>query len=519
MTMKRFLLHIIYITALLPFLGSCSQSEDTPTDTSGNDHVQLSLSVTARALPQEGMEIGTGTPENMHLWVFGSVNDAQNTNGYDQLAYRVINSPSFAGSDAFGNPVHTITDLDIPEGKKYTKMYFYVVLNSGSVTGLGDLNKDTKISLNKDTKISDLQALTFSGINQGKEDNEMLMYGMSELEINPHKTNYETGIEVTRAVAKLELYFTKEWESSNLLIRDISISSKVNKGYLVPVENWGEKDIYGETLNSSSLFSNTEGLSISKSSEEEYGNFSEDLSNFQKVELINPYLMENPNGKGWDEDTYVDSAYPTEEGQADEDKYYQITVDYVIDGLEKSQSFYLPVIQRNYLYRILIRVSGEHLVLKLQVNPWNKVEEIWSYEETLAVETSGQIEWQNIRTQSGNVVVVNNIGSSATTSCTFRIKSPEEATWTAVLRPEQGTQDAFEFVSDGGTSIGVSTSGNVKDGTATLRIRPTDVVYAPNFNTARLLVYINYMGRTQVVENLMPIGIEGKYFIIRQDPN
>ena len=492
-------------------MGSCSQADDVPANISDSDNVQLSLRVTSRALPQEGKEIGTSTPDNMHLWVFGSVNDNQNTNGYDRLAYRVINSPSFAESDAFGNPVHTITDLDIPEGKKYTKMYFYVVLNSESVIGMK--------SINENTTIANLQELTFNGIVSEKQDNQMLMYGMSELEINPYKTNYETSIEVERSVAKLDLYFTKEWKSSNLLIKNISISSKVNKGYLVPVENWGEKDIYGETLNSPSLFSRSEGLSITKFSEEEYGSFSKDLSNFQKVELINPYLMENPNGKGWDEDTYVDSAYPTEEGQADEDKYYQITVDYVIDGLEKSQSFYLPVIQRNYLYRILIRVSGEHLVLKLQVNPWNKVEEIWSYEETLAVETSGQIEWQNIRTQSGNVVVVNNIGSSATTSCTFRIKSPEEATWTAVLRPEQGTQDAFEFVSDGGTSIGVSTSGNVKDGTATLRIRPTDVVYAPNFNTTRLLVYINYMGRTQVVENLMPIGIEGKYFIIRQDPN
>lgn len=513
MTMKRFLLHLLYIITFLPFIGSCSVLDDTPTDISCADKVQISLSITSRALPQEGKETGTGTPERMHLWVYGAMNENQNTNGYKLLSYKLVTSNLFQDSDAFGNPMHSITDLNLPEGKKYNKMFFYVLLNEQSVSTF-NIEKDVE-----KLTIDDLKNLAFTSIVSGKTDNQMLMYGEANLDINEHKTNYEVEIPVVRSVAKMELWFTKEWESSNLLIRDISISSKVNKGYLVPVESWSEKDIYGETLNSSSLFSSTEGLSIFKYSEEEYGSFSKDLSNFQKIELINPYLIENPNGKGWNEDTYVDSAYPTEEGQADEDKYYQITVDYVIDGLEKSQSFYLPVIQRNYLYRILIRISGEHLVLKLQVNPWDKVEEIWSYEETLAVKTSDQIEWQNTRSQSGNIVVVNNIGSSVTTSCTFTITSPEEATWTAVLRPEQGAQDAFEFISDGGTSIGISTSGNVKDGKATLHIRPTDVVYAPNFNMARLLIYINYMGRTQVVENLMPTGIEGKYFIIRQDPN
>lgn len=511
MTMKRFLLHIIYITALLPFLGSCSQSEDVPTDASGNDHVQLSLSVTARALPQEGKEIGTGKPDNMHLWVFGLKNNGNtpSDNDYTLLSYRDIKSPSFTGSDAFGNPVHTITDLDIPDGKKYKKMYFYVVLNSGSVVGLGNLNKDTKIS--------ELQALTFTEIVSGKEDNQMLMYGVSDpLEVNPHKTNYETSIDVERSIAKLDLYFTKEWESSTLLIKNIYLTSKVGKGYLVPVESWDDKNIYNDNISTSALFNNTVGLSITKFSEEEYGSFSEDLSNFQKITLTNPYLMENPIGMKWDDDSYPDSAYSSEEGQ---DNYYQVTVDYIIDGKEKTQSFYLPVIQRNHLYRILIRVAGHHLVMKLQVNPWDKVEEIWSYEETLTVTTSDKISWEEARSQSNNIVVINNQGTNAVTSCSFTIRNPQEATWTAILRPEYGNPKAFEFVSENGQSIGMSATGNVSDGRATLRIKPTGTVYSPNYNTARLLIYINYMGRTQLVTNLMPSNIEGEYFIIRQDPN
>ena len=363
MTMKRFLLHIIYITALLPFLGSCSQTDDAPTDVSDRDRVQLSLCVTTRALPQEGMEIGTGTPENMHLWVFGSVNDNQNTNGYDKLAYREINSPSFAGSDAFGNPVHTITDLDIPEGKKYTKMYFYVVLNSGSVTGMGDINENTTITA--------LQEMTFSGIVQGKQDNQMLMYGMSELEINPHKTNYETSIEVERSVAKLEMYFTKKAEDNKLVIQKVTLSSEIGKGYLVPTPLLNDNTIYKDATNVA-LFEGSETIDQWLDTEEHYGNFSQHEGSFEELTLSAPYLMENPYGLDWT-DYQVDDKYPETDSSTDVSKYYKLTVDYVIDGTKDIETFYLPKIERNHLYKIYIRARSTEFELNWEAVPFDQV--------------------------------------------------------------------------------------------------------------------------------------------------
>ena len=363
MTMKRFLLHIIYITALLPFLGSCSQTDDAPTDVSDRDRVQLSLCVTTRALPQEGMEIGTGTPEKMHLWVFGSVNDNQNTNGYDKLAYREINSPSFAGSDAFGNPVHTITDLDIPEGKKYTKMYFYVVLNSESVTGMGDINENTTITA--------LQELTFNGIVQGKDDNQMLMYGMSELEINPHKTNYETGIEVTRAVAKLELHFTKKDSNSELVIQKATLSSVIGRGYLVPTPLLNDNAIYKDATNVV-LFEDSENIDQFLETEEYYGNFSQHEEYFEELTLSAPYLMENPYGLDWT-DYQVDDKYPETDSSTDVSKYYKLTVDYVIDKTKDIETFYLPKIERNHLYKIYIRARSTEFELNWEAVPFDQV--------------------------------------------------------------------------------------------------------------------------------------------------
>lgn len=361
--MKRFLYHIIYVTALLTLMGSCSQADDVPANISDSDNVQLSLRVTSRALPQEGKEIGTGTPDNMHLWVFGSVNDNQNTNGYDRLAYRVINSPSFAGSDAFGNPVHTITDLDIPEGKKYTKMYFYVVLNSESVTDMGTLDKNTTIAT--------LQGLTFSGIVSGKQDNQMLMYGMSELEINPHKTNYETGIEVTRAVAKLELHFTKKDSNSKLVIQKATLSSVIEKGYLVPTPLLNDNTICKDATNVV-LFEGPETIDQCLETEEHYGNFSQHEESFEELTLSAPYLMENPYGLDWT-DYQVDDKYPETDSSTDVSKYYKLTVDYVIDGTKDIETFYLPKIERNHLYKIYIRARSTKFDLNWEAVPFDQV--------------------------------------------------------------------------------------------------------------------------------------------------
>lgn len=175
---------------------------------------------------------------------------------------------------------------------------------------------------------------------------------------------------------------------------------------------------------------------------------------------------------------------------------------------------------RNHYYKYTVSIKdGRRLVLKLQVKPWDKVEEVWNFEETLAVKISEQIVWENYRSiaESDNVVVVKNEGKvDELTYCKFTITSPQDATWQAVLSPEHGDPTAFEFVSAAGESIGISTTGNVKDGEVKLRIKPTGAVYAPNYHTARLLIYVNYMGRTQLAANLMPNGKQ--YYIIRQNP-
>lgn len=338
MTMKRYLLHIILLAAVLFFTVGCSSVlDDSPTDADGKDNVWVNLSVTTRGVYQDEngnvYEPGSGSPASMHLWIYGFKG-----NQYTLLEYQPVDKDLFGDiSDSFGNKRHTIEGLKIEEGKQYDKLHFYILLNEGSVTG---------INVNKETSIEQLKALTFTGIKSGKEDNALLMYGEKEITISS-KTNYEVEIPVERSVAKLELYFTKNNAKSELTINSIQLSSPVAKGYLV--EQTSLTDIYSQNGSDIDLFKPNSSQSITTHSIVNYGDFSKDEENFTKMELVNPYLMENPNGVDW---KVENGTYPEETST----NGYSIKVNYTLDNVGKEKTFYLPKIERNTLYKIYVRI-------------------------------------------------------------------------------------------------------------------------------------------------------------------
>ena len=357
--MKRFLLHIILLLAFLPLLEGCSSHDMDGVST--ND-LKVSLNVSARALSQDGKEIGNGTPDNMHLWVYGA-DDDQNTESYTKLAYRELTENIFSGSDPFGNPAHTITNWEIPDGKKYKKMYFYIVLNSENVVGL---------NIDENTTIEQLQEATFTGIVSDKTDNQMLMYGMNELDINQHTTNYEVSIEVERSVGKLELYFAKKESASNLTIKNVILSSPIGKGYLVSSNLKDDTTIYEEG-EPETLFSGNEVIDKTLENEGYYGNFSQyETTNFKELILQNPYLMENPDGLDWTSHD-ADDKYPEIDTSEDVSKYYTVTINYEIDGTADTKVFYFPPIERNHLYKVYVRARTIDFDLEWEVVPFDKV--------------------------------------------------------------------------------------------------------------------------------------------------
>lgn len=346
-------------SALLPLMGGCSQAEDVPVG-SGADDVLLNLSLSTRGgnLPQEGMETGEGVPEDMHLWIYGTdANDNRKS-----LAYIHKDKDIFTGRDLHGNPVETIRGLRITNGKLFAKLHFYLVLNSRSVNWTSE-----NVNLDGNTSLETLKALAFTGPVSGKEDNRLLMYGETEVEITA-AGNYEVTVPATRAVAKMELFFTRRHAESELTVKSIELLPVVKHGYLVP-RTLSEGD-YGKPAASKSLLRQETGIATTSSAD--YGDFSKDEANFTK--LSTSYLLENTRGlEGWNEGNVPDEKYP-ESVTDGNGRYYKVCVHYIMDGEEKDKEFYLPPVLRNRLYRIYARIApGDKPVrFRIEVKDWKE---------------------------------------------------------------------------------------------------------------------------------------------------
>lgn len=353
--MKHKWLHIVLCLFCMCF-SSCDGDLDKPLQNSSSLH--LSLDIASRALT--GQQQGTGRPREMKVWVFGDKNDAK-----DLLYYENFTGDNlFPYTDGWGNPMHTIL-RELKNGKYYDKLCVHVVLNDGSVTWKDDFTPGEDTS-HEDFASARFTAITYSG--NYTDDNSQLMYGYTELAVaDTPGLDFQGTVEVKRCVAKLELYFTKESADFEVKVKKITLNPNVNYGCLA--ETPQESNDLNDGAQSVTLYESTDGGAIDGYSDAGYGNFSGSESEFQKWELSNPYLLENPNGLAWtDSEGLRDYVYPA--GDGTKQPVSSITIEYDVDGTSESQTFNLPRIERNHLYKIYIRVMGVKVQLGYYVVNW-----------------------------------------------------------------------------------------------------------------------------------------------------
>lgn len=427
--MKRYLKHIILFLALLPLMTACVLDSD-PTENCSDNEVVVSLSVSSRAV--EGSQLDDDLPDDIKLWVYGQETTADNEDNYKNLAYINKSSNIFIGRDFYGNPVESLKQV-IEDGKNYSRLHFYVVLNSNNVTG-------TNVTIGETTTIKQLKALTFSGIVQSttvsgettpKKDNQMIMYGYNSLEIGT-RTEYKLSIEVERAVAKLEFFVTKENSSALLTIKKMELNKIPKKGFLTTPATTTS----GLTFRDSGISYLSEETSIPdgkhlSQTEAQLGNFWQfEESRFVKMPLTQPYLMENPNGGTWtDDNNKHDYTYPTTDGYETENGYV-LTVSYQLGGSSETttQTIYLPKIERNHLYKIYARVLGTNDVqFKLAVQPWTDVNITVPFNNIVSYTVTG---WEDNDKLYGNDYYIAKAGNAV---LKFQINNPENCDYIVKL--------------------------------------------------------------------------------------
>lgn len=378
--MKLNRLHSITLTsllALLLFTGCQDETDALPSEGRRTITLDLGIAMTRAA---EDDQVVYGEANDLKIWLFDQKGDF--------LRYIKVDKPQFTGRDLQGNPVESVEEeFDITG---VTQLQFRVLLNTDGLT-LKDADGNA-LTLDGNTTMNEIDAATFQfGTTLPDADNKVPMYGAGgPIDITTSK-DYHAEIPLTRAVGKLELFFTKESEASGLMINSVSITHDPDKGYLKdPGENNYALTYSEEERN---LFTDGQEISAVLTQEEEatVGNFSEYEDISAKMQrLFSTYLLENPTGGTWTEVdgnkdyTYTDPYDPekqTDNDYSDGETRYKMTVNYTLGSQTKEQIIYLPAIERNVWNKIFARVKDEEGTLEIlyKVLPWNKVESAIGY--------------------------------------------------------------------------------------------------------------------------------------------
>ena len=417
----RYLYSIMCIFSLLALPG-CREEEAVQTS-EGTRTVTVNLGI-AMSRVTEGSSVGDGsTPKDMKVWIF-------NQDDTKLIDYYEVQSPQFLGSDILGELVNTdehVFELD----NSITDLHFYAVLNSESGTGL---------DLSKASTPTQIESATFTALNNVAGDNQVPVYGEATLDVSDHKNSYPVTIETKRAVSKLELFFTKESEGSSLAINKITLTNIPDKGFLAKeitatdITNYDRSDVLFDG-------SNNQSLTIDQTlpaSESQVGDFSSHPANFTSVTLSQPYLLENPNNKAWDDNKQTDYEYPDIEPS--NENAYILQVDYTLDGTQKTQAICLPEIKRNVWNKIYARVTSSGYELLLSPNPWNMEDITVNYEDNLSYVSQG---WGNTILGFLNETKTQvQINPNQPAVLTFMINTPSGALWRATL----SNYTDFQFV-------------------------------------------------------------------------
>lgn len=339
--MKKWLSYIIS-AAIACLCYSCSGDEVvTGTDHNGSGNsegIVIRLGITSRA---DGAVTAGGDDgkqiTSLKVWMVHEEDDSF-------FFYKEINNPNGIAFDE-DDIYRFIMEISVLKPGDYG---FYILANSGNLSNSDDFNKDTKLS--------DLKAAYFTAISEGNAEgaeSAIPMFGeYHSVTILSGKHEYEVQVPLMRVLSKLELFFAKAEEVSQLEITSLKLTKIPNKGYIVPRTDWT-----GVTYDAAAILLDNPVEIESHSADFTHGNF-------QPVTIAQPYIFENPNGND-------DATLGVVEGNA-----YQLTISYELNGNSEKQFITLPAIARNTQYQLYARIleKTKKFILSLNVKPWNLIE-------------------------------------------------------------------------------------------------------------------------------------------------
>lgn len=342
------MMKVISITTwlMLLILTGCSDASPSAEEPSAQERtITLNLDITTKTTaPVEE------SPDNFHLWIF---------NGDNLLKY-IGTNPDWEEIYSGGIDLKATIKTEI-DATEVNSIQFYLLLNTNVTDPLG-------------MTPANLKNLTFTLPDQPySHDNKVPMSGEATLDIFPSQIHYDVEMNAVRCVGKLEVYCTKNLESTKLSLNKITLGHEPDKGYFweTPSDNGitynNEERILFKPQNGQEITTvlTGEDLPDNDNLESEY-----EQGNFTNISVSSPYLLENMNGGNALQVEGVDEPITDED-----DTRYCLTLKYTLDGSTVKKKIYLTKIERNTLNKVFIRIKEKvfDIEVSYSVKPWDLV--------------------------------------------------------------------------------------------------------------------------------------------------
>lgn len=339
----KYMMKVISIATwlMLLILAGCGDASPSAEEPSAQERtITLNLDITTREETGE-------SPDNFHLWIF---------NG-DKLLTYINSNPSWEEVNNGKVDLKATVEAEI-DATEVNAIQFYLLLNT-NVTGPWGMTP------------ANLKDLTFNLPEQPyNHDNKVPMSCDTTLNIFPSQIHYDVEMNAVRCVGKLEVYCTKNLESTKLSLNKITLGHEPDKGYFWETPdpndikyNNEERTLF-ESQNGQEITTVLAGEVLPDDLESEY-----EKGNFTNISVSSPYLLENQNGGDALQVEGVDETI------TDEGTRYYLTLNYTLDGSPVEKKIYLTKIDRNTLNKVFIRIKEKvfDIEVSYSVKPWDLV--------------------------------------------------------------------------------------------------------------------------------------------------
>ena len=403
--MKKWLLHIMFVSVLGILAASCRQEADDPTQTADSRTAQVVFTLTlnkgngSRAINNPNWngtydkEDGVGVDNlinNLQVLFFGTTDGKYIGNVQDAIFYE-----QSEGVYEF------IGEISIDAG--------YVTTNANGTLNLNAkmmvLANCADITLGANSTYADVQALAYDGATS---PSQIPMWGIQTINtpITVGARNELNDIDLLRAMAKVEVIMAAE----GYTMENIILNRYNTKGYCAPGlggSTWAAvgatADLATEGCTNYYTTATAENLTVA-------------ATDNKKVVF---YIPECANSTDNPLSMYVN----IKKGTTDVDANLTDANLYFKDYSDNSANAPFNIV-RNHIYRYTITDVNDELDFTLNVAPWTLVEKTINYEsETISITTDGDgLGWSNIQATSTSTDKYMIAGTNAV--FIFRIDTP-----------------------------------------------------------------------------------------------